>query len=122
MGTTEWGQPNDKNRPEQRGGTRDIGVNGPYQSLKTPTRTVSNCVIVSRARCNASRDSGTSQLPRIRYQISATRVALLVDGLQAAVFDVRINLRGADTGVPQHFLEGSDIRTACQQMRGKTVP
>ena len=54
--------------------------------------------------------------------VSTTRVALLVDGLQSAVFDMCIDLRGADTGVSQHFLEGSDIRTAGQQMRGKTVP
>ena len=46
--------------------------------------------------------------------VSTARVALLVDGLQSAVFDVSVNLRGADTGVPQHFLEGSDIRTACK--------
>ena len=46
--------------------------------------------------------------------VSTARVALLVDGLQSAVFDVSVNLRGADTGVPQHFLEGSDIRTARQ--------
>jgi len=41
---------------------------------------------------------------------------LFVDRLQAAVFDVSIDLRRADAGVAKHFLERSDVRATGQQM------
>ena len=47
---------------------------------------------------------------------------LLVNSFQPAVFDVRVNLRSGNTGVAEHFLQRPDIRTACQQMRGKAMP
>ena len=48
-------------------------------------------------------------------------MALAVHGLQAAVFDMRIDLSGADAGVSQHFLKCSNIRTASQQVGRKAV-
>ena len=47
---------------------------------------------------------------------------LLVDSFQPAVFDVRVNLRGGNAGMAEHFLQCPNVRTAGQQMRGKTVP
>ena len=39
-----------------------------------------------------------------------------MDGFQAAVVDVGVNLSCADAGVAQHFLQSSDVSTTGQQM------
>ncbi len=49
------------------------------------------------------------------------RVALAVHGFQAAVFDVGVDLSGADAGVSQHFLESADVCAAGQQVGGEAV-
>lgn len=36
-------------------------------------------------------------------------------------FDVRVNLRGRDVGVTEHFLNGAQIGAVLQQMRGETM-
>jgi hypothetical protein len=36
--------------------------------------------------------------------------------------DVRVTLRSGQAGVTQKFLNGTEIRTALQEMRGKAVP
>ena len=41
---------------------------------------------------------------RLELQLSTTRVTLLVNRLEAAVFNVRVDLSRPDTGVAQHFL------------------
>ena len=56
------------------------------------------------------------------HKVSPAWVALAMHGFQAAVFDVRVDLCGADTGVSQHLLERADVSAAGQQVRGKTVP
>ena len=54
--------------------------------------------------------------PRRSQTASPARMELFVDRLQAAVFDVSIDLRRADAGVAKHFLERSDVRATGQQM------
>ncbi len=53
-------------------------------------------------------------------QLSAG-VALGVDGLQAAVFDVGVDLRRADAGVAEEFLQGADFGAAGQHVRREAV-
>ena len=53
---------------------------------------------------------------------SASRVETAVEGLEGAVIDVGVDLRGGDTGVPQHLLDGADLRTVRQQVAGETMP
>ncbi len=38
------------------------------------------------------------------YLVSATRMELLVNAFEPRVVDVRVNLRGTDAGVAEHFL------------------
>ena len=40
---------------------------------------------------------------------------------QAVAGDMRVNLRGADTGVPKQFLDHPQIRAMLQQMGRKTM-
>jgi hypothetical protein len=46
----------------------------------------------------------------------------LIHRLQALLHDVRINLRGSHIGMTEHELQGAQIRSALQQMRGKRMP
>ena len=45
-----------------------------------------------------------------------------VNCFQAAVFDVCVDLRGRDTGMAEHFLQGSDFRTTGEHVGGEAVP
>ena len=38
---------------------------------------------------------------------------------QAFALDRGVNLRGRDARVPEHFLDGAQVRAAGQQVRGK---
>src|SRR5260370_19103183 len=49
-------------------------------------------------------------------------VMRFVNLLQAFFHDVGVDLRRGDIGMPQHELDGAQIRSAFQQMGGKTVP
>tara|TARA_A100001391_G_scaffold202889_1_gene193665 strand:+ start:2389 stop:2541 length:153 start_codon:yes stop_codon:yes gene_type:complete len=49
-------------------------------------------------------------------------VKFAVDTLQAAMFDVGIDLSGLDAGVAKHLLDLTEVRTASEEMCGKTVP
>ena len=62
-----------------------------------------------------------SQWHTRNFERLPARVALRVDGFQAAVFDVGVDLRGRDAGVAEHFLEGSDLGASGQHVRRKTV-
>src|SRR5260370_16543189 len=42
--------------------------------------------------------------------------------LQPLLDDMGINLRGGNIRVAQHELDGTEVRAALKQMRGKTVP
>lgn len=59
----------------------------------------------SAGRCQ-SRRGVSERRPMVRSERhpSTTRMALLVNRLEAAVFNVRVDLSCADTGVAQHFL------------------
>ena len=48
------------------------------------------------------------EIPRI--ESSSARMEFFVDGFQAAVLDLSINLRRGDAGVSQHFLQGRGSR------------
>ncbi len=45
-----------------------------------------------------------------------------MDGTQPVLIDVGINLRRADVAVAEQFLNHPQIRSAADEMRGKTVP
>src|ERR1043165_9455185 len=45
-----------------------------------------------------------------------------VDGFEAVLIDVCVNLRRAYVAVAQQFLDNSQIRAAAQQMAGEAVP
>jgi hypothetical protein len=45
-----------------------------------------------------------------------------MDRLQAAVFDLRVDLCRADAGVAEQFLKGSDFGSSSQHVRRETVP
>lgn len=47
---------------------------------------------------------------------------LSVDLLKTALIHMRVNLSGRNAGVPQHFLDMPQIRTARQEVGGETVP
>ena len=127
--TTEWGQPNDSGSPSVAENPLALnqscfhGSRGRALMDRVAEAGLSGAKEASGFRADAIQPRPPGNPLLTDHQgVSTARVALLVDSLQSAVFDVRVNLRGADTRVPQHFLEGSDIRTACQQMCGKTVP
>ena len=100
--------------------------------MKMPTRTVaflpsvviqkSNLVPVCRAAVGSCFLSTARSIARLGFElcdakrscVSTTRVALFMNSLESTVLNVRIDLRSADTGVPQHFLQSSDVGTACQ--------
>ncbi len=46
----------------------------------------------------------------------------LVNLAQPIARDVRVNLRGADAGVTEQFLDHAQIRAMLQQVRRKTMP
>ena len=46
-------------------------------------------------------------------------MALIDQFDQPAAIDMRIDLRGRDVGMTKHRLQRTQIRAACQQMRGK---
>ena len=57
-----------------------------------------------------------------RFQVSARsapRVQTLVYVLKLTTGDMRIYLRGGNVHMPKHDLNGSQIRTALQQVAGK---
>ncbi len=45
-----------------------------------------------------------------------------MDAPKAVIIHMGINLRGFNVGVSQHFLQGSQINAAGEQMRRETVP
>src|SRR5260370_37961318 len=51
-----------------------------------------------------------------------TRVMRFINLLQPLLDDMGINLRGRNIRVAQHELDGTEVRAALKQMRGKTVP
>src|ERR1700679_3790042 len=68
----------------------------------------------------------TSSAPRRaacvgRRVLSAARRAAFVDGFQAAVFDVRIDLGRLHAGMAEHFLEGADLGASGQHVCGKAM-
>ena len=48
-------------------------------------------------------------------------MALRVDGFQPAVFDMRVDLRGRDAGMAEHFLECSYFCAASQHVSREAV-
>src|SRR6266478_9365750 len=63
----------------------------------------------------------TNLYPWIDCWPSRARVMRLVDFLQALLDHMRVNLRCRNISVPQHELNGAQIRSPFQQMRGKAV-
>jgi len=53
---------------------------------------------------------------------SGPRVRLIEGGSKALHGDVRVPLRGGESGVSQHLLHGTEIGTPFQHMRGSGVP
>jgi len=51
----------------------------------------------------------------------AAGVVFGVDGFEAAVFDVGVDLGGGDAGVAEHFLEGADFGSSGEHVGGKAV-
>ena len=47
---------------------------------------------------------------------------LLVVFLKPFVADVSVDLGGGDVGMPEHFLNGSQVRPTTQKMSGKRMP
>ena len=47
------------------------------------------------------------------------RMRCIIDLRQMLEIKMGINLRGADTGVPQHFLHRAQVATGLQQVGGK---
>jgi hypothetical protein len=47
---------------------------------------------------------------------------LPVDGFQALLIDVSVNLRGRNVGVAEHFLNDPEIGPIAEQMGGEAVP
>src|SRR6266478_10052845 len=63
----------------------------------------------------------TNLCPWIDGWPSRPRVMRLVDFLQALLYRMRVNLRCRNISVPQHELDGAQIRSPLQEMRGKAV-
>lgn len=59
---------------------------------------------------------------RIISDPSGSGVGLVVRSLERSRADMRINLCGDETFVPQQFLNTPNIRASIQEMGGKTVP
>ena len=57
----------------------------------------------------------------IDWWSSRARVMRLVDFLQALLDHMRVNLRCRNISMPQHELDGAQIRSPLQEMRGKAV-
>ncbi len=53
---------------------------------------------------------------------SAAGMTAFVNRLEAAVFDVGVNLRGLHAGVTEHFLQRTDLSAARQHMGRKAMP
>ena len=51
-----------------------------------------------------------------------TRMRGIIRFLNSLGGQVRVNLRGAQALMPQHFLNGPQVRPVIQHMRGKAVP
>ena len=47
---------------------------------------------------------------------------LSMDGLEPLLIDVRVNLRGRNIGMAEHFLNDAEIGAVAKQMRRETVP
>ena len=45
-----------------------------------------------------------------------------MDRLEAVPVDVRVVLSRADVGMTEQFLDRSQVRAACQKMRGEAMP
>ena len=45
-----------------------------------------------------------------------------MDCLQAAVFDLGIDLGCSNTGMAEHFLQGTNLGSTCQHVRREAVP
>ncbi len=54
--------------------------------------------------------------------LSIRRKKSLVYFAEFRICDVRIDLRGEDTGVSEHLLDSAQIGTVLQERRGKGMP
>ena len=68
-----------------------------------------------------------SRKNRLRYaesnaRSSAARVKLPVDLLETRLVDVRVDLRGGEAGVAEHFLDRAQVRAMAEQVRGEGMP
>jgi len=59
---------------------------------------------------------------RITHHASRPRMKFPVDLPQPVAGDVRVNLRRADVGVAEQFLDHAQVRAVLEQMGRKTVP
>ena len=59
---------------------------------------------------------------RPRGSIPGPRVELVVHAAEPAARDARVDLGRRDVGVPQHHLEGPQVRPVLEQVRGEGVP
>src|SRR6187399_1584500 len=66
-----------------------------------------------------NRRSGQPQTASYGARRLAARVVAVVDGPQASLEHVRVNLRRGQVGVPQHHLDGAQVGAAIEEVGGE---